>query len=166
MAVASETNSSPMARNTAMDVDPHQIIVVKSGFNGQLVYISPRTQEKFVWDQFGDEQEMELSEIRNAKSSAKAFFVNNWFMFDKEYDWVIDYIGMRQYYANAIRLDEFDKILCSTPTEITKRVSKMSEGQKESLSYRARQMVANGEIDSRKAIIALEKALGLSLEEK
>ena len=117
-----------------------------------------------MWDSFGEEQEMEIGELRNAKSSAKAFFANNWFMFDEEYDWVIDYIGVRQFYENAIRLDEFDEILTSTPDEITAKVSKMSDGQKQSLAYRARQMIADGEIDSRKAIIALENALGLNFD--
>lgn len=164
MAATSETTSSKARKTAPKKVDSHEIIVVKSGFNGQLVYISPKTQEKFVWDSFGEEQEMELGELRNAKSSAKAFFANNWFMFDEEYDWVIDYIGVRQYYENAIRLDEFDDILTGSPDEITAKVTKMSEGQKQSLAYRARQMIADGEIDSRKAIIALENALGLNFD--
>lgn len=154
------------ASNQPANIDTHQIIVVRSGFNGQLVYISPKTGEKFVWENFGDEQEMELGEIRNAKSSAKSFFINNWFMFDDEYEWVIDYIGVRQYYENAISLDEFDTIFTNSPDEIASKISKMTAGQKQSLSYKARKMIVEGKIDSRKAIAALEQALGISLVEK
>lgn len=151
---------------TAKKVDPHQIITVRNGFNGRLVYISPKSGETYVWDQFGDEQEMELSEVKSAKSSAKNFFINNWFMFDDEYRWVIDYIGVGQFYKNALDLDKFDDLFSDTPERIEEIVSKMSDGQKQSLAYRARQMVVDGSIDSRRVVAALERSLGVDLDEK
>ena len=156
----------PVKKVVPKDIDPSTLVVVKNGFQGKLVYKSSRTGEKFTWDVFGSEQELELKELRNAKNSAKKFFINNWFMFDDEYDWVIDYLGMRQYYRNAISLDGFDKVFSKTPAEITKIVSGMSNGQKKSLVYRARQAIVDGEIDSNKAIAALEKALGVELIER
>lgn len=151
---------------TAKKVDPHQIITVRNGFNGRLVYISPKSGETYVWDQFGDEQEMELSEVKSAKSSAKNFFINNWFMFDDEYRWVIDYIGVGQFYKNALDLDKFDDLFSDTPERIEEIVSRMSDGQKQSLAYRARQMVVDGSIDSRRVVAALERSLGVDLDEK
>ena len=150
----------------AKEIDPNQIIVVRSGFHGRLVYRSPRTTEKFVWGEFGDEQEMELRELRNAKSSKKKYFENNWFMFDEEYEWVIGYLGLTQYYKNALPLDDFDALFKKTPDEIEKAVSKLSKGQKKSVGYRAKQLIADGEIDSNKAIAALEKSLGIELIER
>lgn len=146
--------------------DPHQIIFVRSGFNGLLTYTSPKTGETFVWDEFGTVQEMELGELRTARNSARAFFENNWFMFDEEYKWVVDYIGVSQYYKKAISLDDFDNIFEKSPDEIEKIVSEMSNGQKQSLTYRARQKVIDGQIDSRRVIAALEKSLGVELIEK
>lgn len=148
------------------DVDPNTIITVKSGLHGKLVYVSPRTHEEYIWDEFGDEQEMELRELRNAKSSAKKFFENNWFMFPDDYAWVIPYLGLNKYYEFAIKLDDFDSIFSMTPKKIIETVGKLSPGQKKSLSYHARQLVADGEIDSRKVIAALEEALGTELIER
>ena len=148
------------------DVDPGTIVTVTNGFQGRLVYISPRTRERFVWEKFGDEQDMEIRELRNAKSSSKAFFEKNWFMFDKENEWVIDYLGLKRYYKNAIRLDDFDSIFDKTPAKIKDIIGKLSDGQKRSVSYRARQLVINKEIDSLKTIAALEEALGTELIEK
>lgn len=150
----------------AKEVDQNQIIVVRSGFHGRLVYRSPRTTEKFVWGEFGDEQEMELRELRNAKSAKKKYFENNWFMFDEEYEWVIGYLGLTQYYKNALPIDDFDALFKKTPAEIEKAVSKLSKGQKKSVGYRAKQLIADGEIDSNKAIAALEKSLGIELIER
>ena len=148
----------------AKDVDLNQYIPVINGFHGMLIYVSKRTGEEFRWESFGDEQEIELIELRNAKSAAKGFFINNWFMFDDE--WVIDYLGVRQYYKNAIRIEDFDNIFLKSPSEIKSIIGEMSEGQKRSAAYRARQLVNEGTIDSRKTISALEEALGIELIER
>lgn len=148
------------------DIDINQLIPVYNGFQGTLVYKSQRTGEKFVWDEFGDVQEMELKELRNAKSASKKFFIKNRFMFDKDYTWVIDYLGVGTYYKNALNVDNFDEIFKLSPAEIEKKVAKLSEGQKKSVSYRARQLIKAEEIDSNKVITALEKSLGEALIER
>ena len=102
----------------------------------------------------------------NAKSASKAFFSKNWFMFDEENEWVIPYLGLSRYYKNAIKLDDFDEIFTKTPAKIKDIISKLSPGQKKSVSYRARQLVIDKEIDSLKTIAALEEALGTDLIEK
>ena len=47
------------------EVDMNQTITVRNGFHGILVYKSRRTGEEYVWNEFGDEQDMELSELKN-----------------------------------------------------------------------------------------------------
>lgn len=148
----------------AKEIDLHQYVTVRNGFQGKLIYQSPKTGEHFVWDGFGTEQEMELLELRNAKNSAKKFFENNWFMFDE--DWIIDFLGLKQYYKHAIKIEDFDKIFEMSPADIKKTVSELSNGQKKSVSYRAKVLIAEGEIDSNKAIAALEDALGVELVER
>lgn len=148
------------------EVDLNELIPVRNGYQGRLVYKSPRTQEKFVWPEFGSEQMIELRELRNAKNTWKKYFMNNWFMFDEDYAWVVDYLGMGQYYKYALKIDSFDDLFKKTPSEIEKTISKLSDGQKKSVSYRARQLIAEEEIDSNKAIAALEKALGIELIER
>lgn len=146
------------------DIDPHQYVIVRNGFQGKLVYISKRTGESFVWNAFGDEQEMELLELRNAKNTGKKFFENNWFMFDES--WIPKYLGVSQFYRYAIGVDNFDELFELAPEEITKRISKLSPGQKRSIAYRARTLIAEGGIDSNRVIKALEEALGVDLVEK
>lgn len=148
------------------EIDANQYITVRNGFHGRLVYVSSRTGETFIWDEFGGEQEIELRELRNVKNSAKRFFTDNWFMFNEEDDWVLDYLGVRQYYKNALNVDVMDEIFDLSPSEILKRVPQLSEGQKRSLSYEARVRIANEDVDSIKVIRALETALGTELIER
>ena len=146
------------------EIDPEQYVIVRNGFHGKLIYKSSRSGEKFVWSDFGDEQEMQLRELRNAKNSKKSFFINNWFMFDEP--WIIDYLSVKNFYRNAIPLNEFDNVFTKSPEEITELLGKLSAGQKQSLSYRARELIRTEVIDSRKVIAALEKGLGVELIER
>lgn len=161
--VVKEETKKP-ASIVAKDIDPEQYVIVRNGFQGKLIYKSSRTGEKFVWSKFGDEQEMQLRELRNAKNSAKKFFINNWFMFDE--DWIVDYLGMRQFYKNAVSIDEFDNIFSKPPEELKKMINEMTPGQKKSVMYRAMELIAAQEIDSLKTISVLESALGVDLIEK
>lgn len=159
-AVASTTTKDIVVK----DVDPTQYVTVRNGFQGRLVYKSKRTGERFVWDGFGSEQEIELRELRNAKNSNKNFFINNWFMFDE--DWIPEYLGVRQYYKNAISIKHFDDIFKKKPTELKKIIEGLSNGQKKSVAYRAKELIANKQVDSLSVISTLEESLGIELIEK
>lgn len=148
------------------DVDIHQFITVRNGFHGRLIFISKRTGEEFYWENFGDEQDIELIDLKSAKSANKDFFANNYFMFNEEDDWVIDYLGVRQFYRNGITADNYDELFSKDPSEVEKIISKMTPGQRRSVAYRASQLIADDKIDSYKVIMTLEKSLGIELIEK
>lgn len=161
--LAEETQEKkPAAKKiVAKDIDLSTEVTVRNGFQGSLIYKSRKTGEKFEWDAFGDEQYMELKELKNAKTSSKKFFENNWFMFDE--DWIVDFLGVSQYYKTAVKIEDFDNIFYMSPDDIAKLISEMSNSRKRSIAYRARQLINNGKIDSIKTIKALEKALGINL---
>lgn len=160
-AEVSETTKKPVVPK---EIDPNQIITVRNGFQGRLVYKSKRTGERWSWESFGAEQDMELSELKNARNSNKKYFINNWFMFDE--DWVIDYLGMRQYYKNSLNIQDFDQLFKKPVGEIEDIIFKLSEGQRKSVAYRAKQLIAEEEIDSNRVINTLEKCLGVELVER
>jgi hypothetical protein len=164
-----ETNVTPNVPDdkqnfTPKVFDPNQIVTVKNGFQGRLVYKSRKTGERFVWEGFNSEQDMELAELKSARSSNKKYFINNWFMFDDPE--IIEYLGMTQYYKFALKINEFDKLFEKSVAEIKSTVSKLSKGQKKSVAYRAKQMISTGDIDSNRTIAALEECLGVELVER
>lgn len=154
----------PVAYRVKEVLSPNMFVTVKNGFNGKLVYKSRKTGESFIWDQFGDEQDIELQELKNAKSASRLFFENNWFMFDDPE--VIAYLGVERYYKNALSLDKFDDIFVMNPEALKEKIAQLSSGQRNSVAYRARQLINEGEIDSRKVIAALEESLNIELIEK
>ncbi len=146
------------------NLDPSMYVTVKNGFNGTLVYKSKKTGERFIWEAFGDEQEIELAELKAAKNSYKSFFVNNWFLFDDPE--IVEWLGMNQYYKHALNSASFDKLFVKSPDEIEKTVKALSDGQKKSVAFRAKQLITDGTIDSIKVIAALEKSLSVELIER
>lgn len=161
--VVAESTQEPIPI-TPKKINPDQIVTVFNGYQGRLVYRSKRTGELWVWEEFGDPQDMELSELKNARNSSKKFFTNNWFMFED--DWVVDYLGLQQYYKHALTIDNFDEIFEKPADEIKEVLSALSEGQRRSVAYRARQLIADGGIDSRRIITTLEECLNVELIER
>lgn len=151
---------------TAKDVDMNQYITVKNGYPGKLVYVSKRTGETFVWENYGDEQDMQLMELRNVRNTSKKFFDHNWFVFDEEYDWVIDFLGVRAYYNNIINLEGIDALFQKEPKQIEAELATLTNGQKRTIAYRAMEKVRDKEIDSLSVIEVLEKGLGVALIER
>jgi len=155
------THQEPMV---AKEIDLHQIISVRNGFQGTLIYKDKRTGADYRWEDFGDVQDIELGELRSARGSAKKFFENNWFLFDE--DWVPEYLGMGKYYRHALNSEDFDDIFTKSPEELEAALAELTDGQRKSVGYRARQLIASGEIDSRKTVSTLERCLGVELVEK
>ena len=173
-AIIQEATSQPVVPATAPvapavyrvkeTMTPDTFVTVRNGFSGKLVYRSRKTGERFIWERFGDEQDIELQELKNAKSASRLFFENNWFMFDDPA--VIEYLGVERYYKNAIPLDAFDDVFEMKPDQLAKKISALSSGQRNSLAYRARQKIGAKEIDSLKVIDTLEECLGIELIER
>ena len=49
-------------------VDPDEYVTVHNGHHGILIYKSKRTGEVFTWEDYGEEQEMQIRELKDAKN--------------------------------------------------------------------------------------------------
>lgn len=156
-----EVKQTYKVKNT---LTPNTFVTVKNGFSGRLVYKSSRTNEKFVWEDFGSEQDMELQELKNAKSAHKTYFEKNWFLFDDPE--VIHYLGVERFYDSALSFDEFEDLFTYSPDEVKDRIATIPDGQRQSLIYKAKQLISDGTIDSMKMVNALEESLGVELIER
>lgn len=144
------------------ELNPEDYVTVRNGFNGKLVYRSRNTNEVYIWDGLGAEQEMELRELKHARNTARAYFSNNWFMFDDPA--IPDWLGVSMYYKDALDIDEIDDLFTLSPAEIERTIRSMPAGQKETIANRAKDLLRTGEkIDSIRVIHALERSLGITL---
>lgn len=158
-----ETAVKESKKEEPKKIDESQYVTVRNGFHGRLVFISPRTGEKFYWDDYGDEQDIELRELKGAKASGKAFFEQNWFILD---EWVIKYLGVESYYRHAVTPGDCDKLFKLPVDDLKAEIRAMNDSQRSSVAVRARELIASGDLDSFRVISALESALGVELIEK
>ena len=73
---------------------------------------------------------------------------------------------MGKYYKHALNSEDFDDIFSKPADELEATLAELTDGQRKSVGYRARQLIASGDIDSRKTVSMLERCLGIELVEK
>jgi len=78
---------------------------------------------------------------------------------------VLRKLGVERYYKNALTTENFDEVFKWTPDEIREKVPKMSEGMRDSIRIRAKEMLKADQLDSRAMIKALNDVLDCDLEE-
>lgn len=154
--------------NKKKSISTDYMIPVKSGVNGILVYVSKKTFGYEVeWNNFGDIEYIEYSELLSMRNTTKAFFENNWIYFEDTDDYTAQelYEALRvdRYYKNTVLGKNIDSIFDKTPDEIQEIITPLSKGIKETIALTARAKIDAGELDSIKRIETLEKSLNVEL---
>ena len=140
------------------------MVECKNGTHGNLFYASTRNPGYTVeWTEFGEVQEMDYAELLVMRGSQPRFFRDNWILIEDAN--VLRKLGVERYYKNALTTENFDEVFKWTPDEIREKVPKMSEGMRDSIRIRAKEMLKADQLDSRAMIKALNDVLDCDLEE-
>lgn len=141
--------------------DLNELISVRNNTHGVLVYVSKKNMGmEWVWNEFGDEDYLELSEVLAMRNTYPRYFKDCWVMLDKD---VLEYLGVDKYYKDIIDMENFDDIFKLTPTKLKNKLKKLPQSMRESVATRARQMIKSGKLDSIKIIKAIEQELNIDL---
>lgn len=140
------------------------MVECRNGTHGNLFYASNRNPGYTVeWTEFGEMQELEYAELVNMRGSQPRFFRDNWILIEDAN--VLHKLGVERYYKNALTTENFDEIFKWTPEDVREKVPKMSDGMRDSIRIRAKELLKVDGIDSRSMVKALSDALGCDLEE-
>lgn len=139
-------------------------VLIRNGFHGTLVIKLPKSGFTVRLNEFGDEDYVELSDLKTLRGSSPKFFKNNWILIDDPD--VIEFLRVGEFYKWAISIEEMDTLFDMETKDLIERVGKLSDGQKKTLVYTALEKIESGALDSRQKIKALEEALGVDLVEK
>ena len=162
-----QTDNKPVNTKKKIPLDTN--ISCKSAVRGTLTYLSKRMAGyQVVWNDFGDEEFLDLQELISMRNTDLRFFKDNWIIIDDSEGYtaqeIMDYIKVSQYYNKNLNIDNFDSLFNESPDKIKEIVSTMSSGLKDTVAMRAKQLYNAGTLDSRKRIEALEESLGVELE--
>lgn len=140
-------------------------IDVKSCVIGRLVWKSPRTGYRIIWDEFGVSNPMTVEELRDMRNGSRKFFENNWVVLEgDDAEDVMKYLQLDKYYKEFASVEDIDSIFEYEPDEILAIVKKFNFGLKELVARRAATLKNEGALDSVKVIEAVEKATGFTIE--
>ncbi len=136
-----------------------EMVYVRNLTGGKLVYIG-RNGYYVEWQEFGEEQPVEMRELYNMKGTDRRFFTENWIEVDLA---VLRDLHMDSFYKDAISYDEIEDIKNG---KVDKLIAKMKKAQpiiKNSIGVRIMNMIESGELSNINTIKKLEEAVGCEL---
>lgn len=145
------------------EIPLNTMVPCKSNVYGGLVYVSVKTNERHEWDDYGDVEYIELSELITMKNSQRSFFTKNWILIEDIE--ILKFLGVEKMYEKAINCESIDQMFHASHAEIKKQINGMSEGMKNTVICRARENIAEGKLDSISTIKLLEELLEAELIE-
>lgn len=138
-------------------------VLIRNGFHGPLIIELPKSGYTIKLQEFGDEDYVEIADLRTLRNSHPKFFKKNWILFDDPD--VIDYLHVNEYYKNVLTNEEIEELFDLPEEVMTKELRKLSDGQRSTAMYAAMEKIGDGALDSIGKIKALEDIFGCKLME-
>jgi hypothetical protein len=149
------------ARAVKKDIPLNTMVACTNLTPGKLVYISKKQLGyQITWDEPGDVDYLELSELVSMRNGQRDFFEKNWIGIDDPD--IVEYLNIGQYYSNALDYEDINAFVDLSIDEMKQKLQYMPLGTKETLKVKIMQMLANDEIDSLKKINFLKESLGIT----
>lgn len=168
METKSKNTETPIAQKAVKRTKPKlnltDMILVKNGFAGRLIVHLPKAGYDVILNQFGDEDYIELAELKALRNGFPKYFINSWVVIDDPD--AINFLSLDNVYKNSVSMEEMSEFFSLSTDDMKVKIDKMSDGQKKSLVYQILEKIETGELDSRNTISFLETELNTQLVEK
>lgn len=95
-----------MATKTKTKISRDELIEVMSFTNGEVIYINPRTQEEYIWNDYGNIKLVPFSELIEMKSRYPKYLTRPWLLILN--DEVVAHFGYTDFYKTLVKPEEID----------------------------------------------------------
>ncbi|MBO7461967.1 MAG: hypothetical protein J6T96_05175 [Bacteroidales bacterium] len=141
-----------------------EFVDVQSSVVGKLVWKSKKTGYKITWDAYGDINHMQVSDLLDMRNDSKKFFIANWVVIlGDRAETILDYLQVSKYYKDVLTPEDIEEILLGDAQDLSIALTTMKDSAKNALVYQARQLYADGELDSSKTIKVIRDATGVDI---
>jgi hypothetical protein len=148
----------------ARKIDDKTMVTVISNFAGLLFYRSPRYNDEFMWSEYGDENEMSISELKSMKASHRRFFEDKWIVFAEKDADVISHLKVDKYYKDGMEQDDLEDIFEKSVNEIADIIETATANEKSLILTKAREQYESGELVNTHVIKLIEDKLQVSID--
>lgn len=143
--------------------EPSDGILCRSVCSGVLFIEGPKTSIMYSFSDYDDETEIEYRDlVAMVRSRDKNVFEPRIMIEDD--DFLEEYPEIDKFYSDRFKTRDIKAILEMNDSDMVEAISKLPKGAIENLKSIAAFQVANGYMDSRKKIKALNEALGIDLD--
>lgn len=150
------------ARATRKQIDTNALIPCRSTTHGGLTYISKRTAERVVWDDYSDVQDITMGELKNLYASSPAFINDVMFVIDDEE--AVEALNLTKLYDTIFDIGNLEDFFDKEYNELETLLEKLPKGLKKTVASKAGEMVKDGTLDSRAKIKLVEEKLKVDLQ--
>ena len=126
-----------------------------------LMYISDKTKETFIWEEYNDSHYITMGELIAMKSSQARFLNEGWIIVNDEE--AIEFLGLTKIYGAIFEVDNLDEFLDSDKDNIERILKNVPNGFKGTIAQRARERLEDETLDRNK-IKLLESLLDIDLK--
>lgn len=164
--INNEDVTKPVVKTTkATRIPLDTMITVVCNTIGGATYISKKASGYIVeWEDFGSEEYMELGELVAMRNTDRRFFEDNWIVLEDtdEYDamQIYEFLKVAKYYTNVFTSRNIDELFSYSKDKISKTISTLSRGMKETIAVRAKQKLDDNTLD-KNIVDTLESTLGI-----
>lgn len=161
-----KSNIKEVSKPKVWKPDLTRMICIKNIAKGKLIYKSKRQMGyTIVWEKRGALNYMELGEFINLKNSDMRFITEPWIRIMEEDEVeILKYANVYQYFKSIIEIDDVDALLRLPFDKFCSKFDKLPDSFKKTVAERAKDMIANGELDSIKIKKYIEQQLDIELE--
>lgn len=140
------------------------LIPVRNLFAGASVMIGKRTGNKYVWDDFGDEQYVEYDDLKSAVLNKRSDFIYSPSLLILDDDFIDEFPYLKNFYANMMTPEDLEDLVKNgSEEEFRTKVQSMPTGLKDTVKGLVATMIQEGTLDSVKKIRAIDELLGTEL---
>lgn len=159
--VESKQDNTPKERQVRQQLDENMLVRIASGVQGGLTYISRDGSIVLRFEQYGDEDVIELKYLRRMLSQDRHFLQRGWIrVLDED---VVEYLRLDRFQSEVVTPEDLEDLLKMNPEDIRTTIQKSNTNTKSLIYNYAKTKYLNGELTNVHVIEAIEDELGLSL---
>lgn len=161
--VETPEKETPKTKSSARPkLDKNETITVVSRARGKLVYKNPRGY-KYVFEEKGDELDLEYADVQDMASAGKLFFKKGWVEIVDNDD-AVRHFRIEQFANQAFDDEDLENLFQATPENIVEVINSSGTNTKRAIYEYAREIFLSGELNDYKTIKMLEEALELPID--
>lgn len=150
-------------KKTIIKIPVDEEFVVRSNVFGSLYFESRQKDLVLEWDNSGDEEYVTYGDLNKIRNQSKAFFEKNWIVIDGNDSYssedVYKALRMDKFYQSYLTPDDIDELFDLDTNDIARLISTYTDGMKETIKTRAKELVDEGALSDMGKIKILSEML-------